>query len=107
MKIRKKFDEEESKLIFTPSGDIDIHTSNTFKDEVIQAFKENKNDILIDGKNLDYIDSMGLGALIYILKELKDTEYKIYLENIKPNIKKLLDITELDKLFVIRGEDIE
>lgn len=101
--MEASFDEKENKWLFLPVGDIDIYTSAKFKEEILEKFNSNKRDILIDGKNLDYIDSTGLGALIYILKCLKDDNYKIHLKNIKPNIKKLFDITELDKLFLIRG----
>lgn len=101
--MKVSFDEKENKWLFLPVGEIDIYTSMKFKEEVLEKFNSKKIDILIDGKKLEYVDSTGLGALIYILKTLKDDDYKIHLMNIKPNIKKLFDITELDKLFVIRG----
>lgn len=97
---------EENKWIFSPKGDLDIYTSNEFKEIIINLFKEEHKDILIDGSNLEYVDSTGLGALIYLLKEVQNEGFQIYLENIKPNIKKLFSITELDKLFVIRGENV-
>lgn len=99
-----KYDEEKKLWVFLPKGDLDIYTSQQFKNKVIKNFNKNNSDILIDGKDLDYLDSTGLGALISVLKTVRDTEHKIYLENLKPNIKKLFYITELDKLFVIRGE---
>lgn len=103
LNMKVSFDEKENKWLFIPVGEIDIYTSVKFKEEVLERFNSKKTDILIDGKELEYIDSTGLGALIYILKNLKDNNYKIHLENIKPNILKLFNITELDKLFVIRG----
>ena len=102
--IQVNFDEKENKWIFSPTGEIDIYTSTKFKEEILNSFNARKTDILIDGEKLDYVDSTGLGALIYILKNLKNEDYKIHLSNIKPNIRKLFNITELDKLFVIRGE---
>ena len=102
-----KFSSEEDKWVFILEGDMDIYTSDIFKDQAIKSFEEKKADLLIDGEKLDYIDSTGLGALIGILKRVKEADYKIYLTNIKPNIRKLFDITELDKLFIIRGEDDE
>lgn len=107
LNMEVKFDEIENKWLFLPDGEIDIYTYPKFKAEVLKCFHSKKADILIDGQKLDYIDSTGLGALISIYKNLKDEEYKIYLLNIKPNIKKILDITELDKLFIIRGEKDE
>lgn len=101
------FNQEENMWVFSPEGDMDIYTSAEFKDQALKSFEEIKADMLIDGDKLDYIDSTGLGALIGILKKVKEDNNKIYLSNIKPNIRKLFDITELDKLFIIRGEDNE
>ena len=105
--IQAHFDENEKKWVFLSVGEIDIYTSTKFKEEVLKYYDSKKTDILIDGQQLEYVDSTGLGALIYVLKNIKDDGYKIHLSNIKPNIKKLFEITELDKLFVIRGESNE
>lgn len=96
------YEDDMNSWIVKPAGEIDIYTSPDFKEEVIKKYKENKTNIIIDGSSLDYIDSTGLGALISIYKDIKKDENKIYLQNIKPNIRKLLDITDLDKIFVIK-----
>lgn len=107
LNMEVRFDNEENKWIFTPDGEIDIYTYPKFKEEILNSFNSKKTDILIDGIKLDYIDSTGLGALISIFKNLRDNGFQIYLSNIKPNIRKILNITELDKLFTIRGEKDE
>lgn len=105
--IQVVFDEDENKWNISPEGEIDIYTSPKFKQVVLDAFDKDEKDLLIDCEKLEYMDSTGLGSLIYILKKVKEKEYKIYIENIKPNIRKLFDITKLDKLFIIRGDNIE
>lgn len=102
--INTKFDEEKDLWNFTVIGELDIYTSEKFRKEVLAAFKEKQKDLEIDGLDLDYIDSTGLGVLIGILKKTKDKEKEIYLKNIQPNIRKIFDITELDKQFIFRGE---
>ncbi len=104
---RVTFNEEEETWMIMPEGDMDIYTSTDFKDQVISSFEDRNADLVIDGHGLDYIDSTGLGALIGILKQVKESDHKVYLKNIKPNIRKLFTITELDKLFIIRGEGNE
>ena len=104
LEIEIILDEIEDRWIVLPEGEIDIYTSPKFKQKVLDAFDKDEKDILIDCKELEYMDSTGLGSLIYILKKVKEKDYKIYIDNIKPNIKKLFDITQLDKLFIIRGE---
>lgn len=100
-----EFDSEQDRWVVKAKGDLDIYTSNEFKDLVLDAFENMELDLLIDGTNLDYIDSTGLGALISIYKTVSNKDKKIYISNLKSNIRKLFDITELDKLFIIRGED--
>jgi len=101
------FNYDDNQWVIKPIGEIDIYTSSVFKEEIVNAFENRKADLVIEGEYLEYIDSTGLGALISVLKMLQETEFKIYIDNIKPNIRKLFDITELDKLFVIRGEGDE
>jgi anti-sigma B factor antagonist len=104
-KVEYNYDEE--KWVFKLIGEIDIYTSNEFRDEVLKAYQQKNADLVIDAENLEYIDSTGLGALIGLLKMMQDTPYKIYIDNIKPNIRKLFDITKLDSLFIFRGENNE
>lgn len=105
LNISINFKEAEDKWIIVPEGELDIFTSPNFKEKVLESFEKNKTDILINGEKLEYVDSTGLGSLISILKKVKESDKKIYLDNIKPNIKKLFVITELDKLFIIRSEN--
>lgn len=100
-------DKKDNLIVIIPEGDMDIYSSSQFRDLVLDSYNEEKMDLLINGEKLEYIDSTGLGALIGILKKVKEDDKKIYLSNIKPNIRKLFDITELDKLFIIRSENDE
>lgn len=91
---------EDKKVKIVPVGDLDIVNSKVFKDEVLKLMEENQ-EILIDGEKLDYMDSTGLGVLISLYKKAKNTNSKIYLTNLKPNIYKLFDITGLNNVFEI------
>lgn len=106
LNIDSEFDKIENKWVFKPAGDLDIYTSGQFKEEVLKRLNEEQTDIIIDGEELIYVDSTGLGSLISILRTMKENENKIYIDNVKPNIRKIFDITNLDKLFIFRGETI-
>lgn len=107
LSLEVSFNNDNNQIVILPEGDIDIYTSNKFKERVIHSYEKNKGDIYIDGTKLEYVDSTGLGALISILKKVKEADNQIIITNLKPNIRKLFDITELDKLFTIRGEGNE
>ncbi len=102
LSVIKKYDEKMGVWVINPVGEIDIYTSPKFKELLNELIEEKKADLVIDGNDLDYIDSTGLGVLISALKKLKEEGYKITLKNIKPNINKLFDITGLNKVFVIK-----
>jgi anti-sigma B factor antagonist len=82
-------------------GDIDIYTSQYFKDTVYSIIDHNIMDLKFDCEELRYIDSTGLGILVGMLKKANSSGKKIYLYKLKDSIRKLFLITELDKLFVI------
>ena len=105
LNIDSNFDKDENKWIFKPEGDLDIYTSSQFKEEIIKRLDEQETDIIIDGEKLEYVDSTGLGALISILRNMKENENKIYIDNVKPNIRKIFHITKLDEMFIFRGEE--
>jgi len=54
-------------------------------------------------ENLDYIDSTGLGVMIGILKRLKIENKEVYIEKPKNNVRKIFNITGLDKVFKMEG----
>lgn len=97
-----KYEEEKGIWILKPTGEVDIYTSPKLKGSLLKSLKEKETDILIDGEKLDYIDSTGLGVLISILKRVKEKDNDITIVNLKSNIRKLFDITGLDKVFIIK-----
>jgi anti-sigma B factor antagonist len=96
-----KYDEGKKMWIVSPVGDVDIYTSPKLKEVLIDSFNKQEANILIDGEKLEYVDSTGVGVLIGILKRAREKGYDVYIKNIKPNIRKLFDITGLDKVFII------
>ena len=90
-------------LILYPKGELDDYNTKKFKEKSIKIYEKNKKNILFDCKELEYLDSTGLGSLIYILKEVEKDENKIVIENLNPSIMKLFKITKLEDMFEIRG----
>ncbi len=92
---------EDSVVVYL-SGELDIYTAGKFKEKIYAVADFIEADLIIDCKELNYIDSTGLGIFVGTLKRLKQRNRKIYLSNLKENIKKLFMITELDKVFNIK-----
>jgi len=98
-----RFSEEklQDKIKVILSGEVDIYTSQELKEKLYKIVETYREDLLIDCKDLNYIDSTGLGIFVGALKKAKQYEKKIVISNLKENIKKLFLITGLDKIFVI------
>ena len=90
-------------LILYPMGELDVYNTKKFKEKSIKLYEKDKKDILFDCKELEYLDSTGLGSLIFILKEVEKNDNKIVIENLNPQIMKLFKITKLEDMFEIRG----
>ena len=64
--------------------------------EYIQA---GKNKFVIDLKNVEWMNSVGLGMLISALTTMKNNEGQMRLVNVTENIESLLTITRLVTIF--------
>ncbi len=55
----------------------------------------------VDMTDLDYISSAGLGVLLSAHKRLLDSGHKMTLKNMNPHIRRILQISGLDKVFAV------
>ena len=101
MELKVDLRQEGEKLFVDLQGDLDIKSNKEFKEKVnsVQGVKK----IIVNCENLSYIDSTGLGAFISIYKNIKEKGEKLVITGLKPHIKKIFLITDLDKVFEIEG----
>ena len=81
-------------------GDLDICQAAKLLEKIESAVKERPAKIDFDCKNLAYVDSMGLGALVKVNALVKD-EGGIRLYHVQPRVFKLFTLTKLDTLFPV------
>ena len=82
------------------SGEIDISTAPEFKTKLHELIGDGDSDIELLCEDLSYIDSAGLGILVGALKKVK-MHHDVYIYYLRDNIKKLFEITGLDKVFIL------
>lgn len=68
-------------------------------DEASRTFDGITGTCLIDMTDLDYISSAGLGILLSVHKRLLDSGHKMTLKNMNPHIRRILQISGLDRVF--------
>lgn len=96
--FKTKVMEEKDQLVIFFSGDIDIYSKDQFEERSQQIISK-KSDVVLDFKELDYIDSTGLGMLINLYKSLNESNHKLSIRNENQNIRKIFEITDLTELF--------
>ena len=105
MRIRQK--EKEGVKLFFVSGEINLNTVSELKKAFKRLLKEKRDKILLDFKDVEYIDSTGLASLIELSNNLKELHGVVVLSNLSLKIRSIFDITKLEKAFKIFENDEE
>ena len=82
-------------------GELDLYNAYKVKTLYAKMAEKGINSIILDLENLDYLDSSGLGSMIYIFSDLKNHDGKMSLCHLNGAPKNLIQMTRLDKLFLI------
>lgn len=102
-----KQEEKSGILVCYIIGEIDINTSPQVKTVFDRIVAAKKDKIILNFKNVSYVDSSGLATLVEVLKGLRTYGGKLKLTNLSTKIKNLFEITKLEKLFDIVVEEEE
>ena len=97
--FESKIYDKEKFLLVEVKGDLDIYAEDEFKSFIEREIEGADRDILIDIKDLDYLDSTGLGLFMKIYKISKEKDRSVSIINPKENILKLFKITDLTDVF--------
>ncbi|GMT49569.1 MAG: anti-sigma factor antagonist [bacterium] len=88
-------------LIFDVKGDISINHSPKLSQEIIQEMSHDRNKVIVNLKEANYIDSSGIGSLIRILTTLKNLGGTLKLTHIEGQILDAFTLTRLINLFQV------
>jgi len=89
------------------SGEININTSPDLRKVFDELISKKVMKVVLDLKNVAYIDSSGLATLIEMLRKMKKYEGKLKLCNLSEKIRGLFEITKLTKLFEMAASEEE
>lgn len=99
--LKPFYDPQQNKWLISIAGEIDIYNCTGIKDILSNLIQEHSCDIVLDCTNLEYIDSMGLGALVAIVKKVKNYKGNFHITNLNSSVAKVFRITNLDKVFLL------
>lgn len=80
-------------------GELDHHSSQQVKTELDEVIKEHRDaDLILDLRNLSFMDSSGLGVILGRYKRLKVYGNNMYIKNANRQIEKVFDVSGIYKL---------
>ena len=79
---------------------LDVVHAERAKELLIPAAQQASTDFYVDMRNVGFVDSTGLGALVAARKALR-SDRNMCLQNVAPNVKKLISLTKLDRVFEV------
>ncbi|WP_308653242.1 STAS domain-containing protein [uncultured Anaerococcus sp.] len=97
--FESKIYDKEKFLLIEVKGDLDIYSEDEFRSFIEKEIEGADKDMVIDIKDLDYLDSTGLGLFMKIYKIGKEKDKTVSIINPKENILKLFKITDLTDVF--------
>lgn len=105
LRIEVKREEELFNLIL--QGEVDASNSVNLDSAMAEIIRQGAKRILVDGRELEYISSAGLGVFMSYLDEFQESETKMVIFGLNEKVYQVFVILGLDKLITIKAEKEE
>jgi anti-sigma B factor antagonist len=90
------------RAVLRVAGEVDVSTAGHLRERVIQLVDDGTVHLLADLRPVTFLDSTGLGALVGSLKRLRVRDGSLTLVIGADRILRILRVTGLDRVFVLR-----
>lgn len=88
-------------VIYVNEERLDAHNSGELKIEVQKLFEQGMKNMLIDLKDVRFIDSSGLGALVSGFKNAISHQGNLKLSTLQSQVRSMFELTRLHRVFEI------
>lgn len=82
-------------------GDLDSTNAEETSNRMVALISENVNTLVADFSRLRYINSTGLGALLFVNKKFREAEGVFKVANVNENVLEIIEIIGADQLLEI------
>lgn len=91
---------EETRIILKVEGRIDTNTSKEFQSELLLALQK-QNEVIADLKEVDYVSSAGLRAMLIAYKTAESKKGSFILRNLQNGVREVLDMSGFSRFIQI------
>ena len=92
-------------VILDIKGEVDLYNAPDIKDTIKGCIDKGKKEIIINLKEVSYIDSSGIGVLISSLSNLKKISGSLKILHVYDSVKKVFELTKLTSFFDIYDDE--
>ena len=93
--------------VLSLNGRLDLASGAGLKEQVKAYMSEQKCSIHMNLKDVDFINSSGLGVLVSIMKEIRMQKGRLTLSNLASYVQEIFEITQLSHIFEIYDTEEE
>ena len=90
--------------VLSLQGELDAHTASELEAAIQKCQEDQRYQIIVNGSNLQYISSAGLGVFMSYIEEFKDQNIKMILFGMSDKVANTFEILGLNELLKI-GKD--
>jgi anti-anti-sigma factor len=81
------------------NGEVDLYNAYKLKELALKMLDKGVGRFVINLEDVDYIDSSGVGALIYICSTISKLGRKLVIANIHGSVRKVIELSKLTDFF--------
>lgn len=85
--------------IIQPSGIVDSVNANNLRKDINELVKKGTKSILIDFRDVTFINSSGLGMLVAVLKFVRSSGGNLFFCSLNDQVKMMIELTKMDRVF--------
>jgi anti-anti-sigma factor len=99
---------EGDAVVASVRGEIDLHNSPGLRTEILDLMIKNApKRLVLNLAQVPYMDSSAIAVLVEALQKMRKINGRIFLTNLQPRVKSLLDIARLGSIFTITKDEAE
>lgn len=92
----EQFDIANNNLMIKLSGEMDAHGCSEIRPNLEQITNQKKPHIIIDISRVNFIDSSGIGAIVFLFKRLKEQQRTMEIIGVQGQPKELMLLLRMD-----------
>jgi anti-sigma B factor antagonist len=89
-------------------GEIDLHNSPDLRGVLLELLaKHEPKRLILNLSQVPYMDSSAIAVLVEALQKIRKAGGRIFLTDLQPRVKGLLEIARLDSIFVVSKDEAD